>query len=241
MQQETIRCTFKAKDEAETSIRDFIRSCLGREKLRKSSLGAMETAYGHLHGSIDLDRLPSIVVEVSEAADALLGGKEGGYVLQAFKNIAEFLDTIVSYDHEEVREHRRATLERLRLLLRDGAQDHFLKHPYENTAHLLVLLGGPKHLGRTLSLGTMCNMQWLLSGWTPLHLAAQEGKKEMVEILLKYGARKNVKDIHGRFPVKYARLLGKYELVEVLSPELVVEGPVAASRLQSADETHQNG
>lgn len=42
-------------------------------------------------------------------------------------------------------------------------------------------------------------------GMTPLHKAASESKIEVVEVLLKYGADKALKDKHGRTPKDLAK------------------------------------
>lgn len=41
------------------------------------------------------------------------------------------------------------------------------------------------------------------SGWTPLHVAASEGKLSSVELLLKFGANVNAKNVDGATPLHY--------------------------------------
>ena len=53
-------------------------------------------------------------------------------------------------------------------------------------------------------------------GCTPLHLAAQEDQKEVVEYLLEQGASKDVKDNKGKTPLQYARERGHTEIEQVL-------------------------
>lgn len=58
-----------------------------------------------------------------------------------------------------------------------------------------------------------------MSRWglgTPLHAAVKRGEREVVEVLLRNGADKSIKDTKGRMPVHLARELENEELVEVL-------------------------
>lgn len=221
----TIRDICKFKDEEEGSIGRFVANCTQSKKgKRKSSLHIMEDAYYELqkNGRAGFSLLPIIIQKQLEAIHALLGGGGGGYFVQALRKVAELLDTIVHFEHEEAKEHRKQTLARLLKLLddRDGGQrlSSVVAQPYEYTVHLLVLLGKPKDLKHFLdsSKDIDVNAQWKRSLWTPLHIAAQEGKREMVETLRQFGASKMVKDFHGRRPVEYAKLRGWSNIEELL-------------------------
>ena len=54
-------------------------------------------------------------------------------------------------------------------------------------------------------------------GWTPLHYAAVEGNKEVVELLITKGADVNAKDDQsGETPLHFAAFSGHKEIVELL-------------------------
>ncbi len=155
----------------------------------------MEEAYNHLQRGASLNQLPAVINESLLGVHELLGGADGGYVLQAFRCVARHLDTNFFGDHESVKRKRLTTLDRLRQLLKDGARAPFFRYPYKYTTHLLVLLWEPKDLENYLSLHVDCNVQREGSKCTPLHVAAQEGNKDMVNTLLKHGANKQVRDL----------------------------------------------
>ena len=50
----------------------------------------------------------------------------------------------------------------------------------------------------------------------PLHLAAEAGGLETVELLLQAGAAIDLKDVHGGTPMDRARATGRGEIVKVL-------------------------
>jgi ankyrin repeat protein len=54
------------------------------------------------------------------------------------------------------------------------------------------------------------------SGWTPLHLAAQKGFKEVAELLLAYKALINAKSKRGDTPLHWAAGNGHKEIVTLL-------------------------
>ena len=53
-------------------------------------------------------------------------------------------------------------------------------------------------------------------GATPLHVAAEYGYSEIVEVLLEHGATPNIRDKDGRTPLHYAAMFGNSKVVEVL-------------------------
>ncbi len=56
------------------------------------------------------------------------------------------------------------------------------------------------------------------AGWTPLHIAAERDRAEIVELLLEKGARVNGKDDDGRIPLSYAASGGVFEFDDPLDP-----------------------
>ena len=56
-----------------------------------------------------------------------------------------------------------------------------------------------------------------IRGWTPLHFAARDGYKEIVELLIAKGADVNAKDNDGgTTPLHHAASYGRNEVVELL-------------------------
>lgn len=53
-------------------------------------------------------------------------------------------------------------------------------------------------------------------GWTPLHMAARSGSKEVVQLLLAHKAKVDLKDQDGLTPLKRALLQGQQGVVELL-------------------------
>ncbi|OQE26395.1 hypothetical protein PENSTE_c005G04480 [Penicillium steckii] len=157
-----------------------------------------------------------------EATHAILDG-EGGYMLRAFNLVADMLDDIVPFEDEESQLRRKATLERLDVLWKDGADTPFLSHLNELSIHILALIPlsqdeRKKHLDKAISSKPGLNNPWRRSHWTPLHLAAQAGNQLVVEILLAHGANKNAKDLHGRTPSSYLNCAEDKSLLALLQP-----------------------
>jgi len=56
------------------------------------------------------------------------------------------------------------------------------------------------------------------NGWTALHVAAAQGHREIVALLVIQGADKSAKDTKGQRPVDRARQQGHTELISLLEP-----------------------
>ena len=53
-------------------------------------------------------------------------------------------------------------------------------------------------------------------GWTPLHLAAYHGQREVVELLIAKAADLNTKKITGHTPLDYAVIVRKTDIADLL-------------------------
>ena len=168
----------------------------------------MEKAYKVLDDNDVLPTLSSPARLQIQAANELLGGREGGYILQSFKFVAQLLDDIAPLEDKKAQDYRKVTLTRLETMWKDGAKDPFLKYPTEFSLHILVLLplsnkDRMKQLENCMRSDPPLNFQWPRSRWTPLHLAAQTGRQEVVQYLLDHGASRDKLDVHSRKPFSY--------------------------------------
>ncbi|KAJ4176195.1 hypothetical protein NW767_015531 [Fusarium falciforme] len=109
-------------------------------------------------------------------------------------------------------------------------------------------------LERLLAQGQNPDEPWPKSGWTALHLAAQENKKDFVDALLKANTKANAKDKFGFTPLYYASKGGHSEIEYLLrersrvihynmayDQSIQINGPIGGEDwLRSAHITIQN-
>jgi len=70
-------------------------------------------------------------------------------------------------------------------------------------------------------------------GWAPLHLAAEEGHKDLGELLIDKGADVNVKSAEGWAPLHVAAVYGQKDVAELLiskGADVATPRPPRASR-----------
>jgi uncharacterized protein len=104
------------------------------------------------------------------------------------------------------------------LLLEHGAHAHQVSHnPQRNQPlHAAVALGGSEAtVLLLLEAGADVNATQA-GGFTPLHSAAAAGKPELVKLLLKHGARADIRCDQGKLPGDYARERGHDSVIELL-------------------------
>jgi hypothetical protein len=178
----------------QSQLQNLLESCKsGNMSARPSSLSILEIAREHV---------PEHEKRISVSLDNLLGSGPGGYLLQSFVKIASGLDEYAAFG-DEIRSRRLRILGRLKLLCDDGAGDIFDKH--SESLHLAILLNRQEKLKYLLIAGknTRVNMKWEKSEWTPLHLAVQEDRQDMVALLIEYGADSELMDKYMRRPDYY--------------------------------------
>ena len=69
-----------------------------------------------------------------------------------------------------------------------------------------------------------------LSGYVPLHWAAQKGLGEMLQLLVRYGASATIKDKHGNIPRALAEKKGHKEIVTQLEEAEKAQAKAARSK-----------
>jgi Ankyrin repeats (3 copies) len=181
-------------------LQDILKACQNpNHNLRPSSLDVLENVHRH-------------VSDPFQSLENELGHKPGGFILQAFLRIAKNLD-VTTFGTQTSIMQRKRLLARLELLLKDGAEVPFQEH--SRSLHLAILLDKDRMLKTLLSKGQNPDETWQNSGWTPLHLAAQQGNTEMAEELLEANADPATVDRHGYKAVDYASNLGHPDIVEL--------------------------
>ncbi|CAM1503120.1 Fc.00g078960.m01.CDS01 [Cosmosporella sp. VM-42] len=190
-------------------MKEILNKCRRRaQKTRPSSLEVVEEVHKHVEKPL-------------KSLDEELGQGPGGFMLQAFLKIAgglyEYTNLQTRAQSKTAARPRRLLLERLNLLLEDGAEKPFLTH--SSSLHHAVLLNK----------GT--NEKWPKSLWTPLHLAVQQKQLDMVEQLVLAGAN-DLRDRHGCTAWDYASGMG-----EEFATECLARREKARRKLQEAVET----
>jgi hypothetical protein len=171
---------------------------------RWNSLEILEEIHKHRHQ----------IKEPFTSFESLLGGKTGGFTYQAFIIISDLLDTVVPFEAKSTKEQRQEVIDRLELLLEDGAADTYRTH--SSSLQLAVLLDKKEVFNKLLSQRWNTDEAWPKSGWTALHLAAQENKKDFVDILLTTNTTPNTRDKFGLTPLHYASKAGHAEIQRLL-------------------------
>lgn len=190
----------------------LIHDCTLTDKiLRPSSLLILEKAQAYVTAEVKAPLLP---------LHNILGSGPGGYRLQCFIRLSDHLDDARVFGSEGSKQRRTNIVDRLKLLCFDGVKDVFYQYAnsIETALHLLILLDEQDKLASIMESKKICNERWRNSLWTPLHIAAQEGKVEMVNLLLESKAAPPLdsKDIHGRVAMDYAKDGNYKDVVEIL-------------------------
>ena len=137
----------------------------------------------------------------------LLGQSEAGYLHGSLYVLAEQLDTKECYESRSVRLRRKILITRLNNLCDDGAGTLFDTQPgpLNMKLHIAVLLNRKAAFEQAIRMPQAVNSSWKDSGWTPLHIAAQERNKDMYDQLLEAGAGFFVQDKSENVPEFYLR------------------------------------
>lgn len=106
----------------------------------------------------------------------------------------------------------------VRLLLEHGAHAHQVSHNPQRNQPIhaaIALANSTETITLLLEAGADVNATQA-GGFTPLHQAAAAGKREIVEQLLKSGARSDTRCDQGKLPIDYARERGHTAVKEML-------------------------
>ncbi|HTD55817.1 MAG TPA: ankyrin repeat domain-containing protein, partial [Silvibacterium sp.] len=112
-----------------------------------------------------------------------------------------------------------ASPEAVTLLLEHGSHIHQVSHnPLRNQAlHACIALGNSVDVARLLiDAGAPVNAT-AAGGYTPLHIAASNGNRDMVVLLLERGADPGTRCHQDKTPGDYARERGRAEVVALLA------------------------
>ena len=163
---------------------------------RPSSIELLEMTQEHV-----TEELPSSTSNLH----GLLGQSQAGYLDAAFYQIASQLDTKESFGSRSVKVRRATLIKRLTLLCDDGAGSIFDEQlgPAKMKLHIAVLLNRKAAFDQAVEMSQAINARWSDSGWTPLHLAAQEKNIEMYTRLIEANADPLVRDRGGHIASFY--------------------------------------
>jgi ankyrin repeat protein len=105
----------------------------------------------------------------------------------------------------------------LRLLLEKGADVNAKNYLGVTALHAAVLYGAEvSGVELLIEHGAKVNAVADAQGWTPLHGAAGMGRADLVEVLLKHGADRTLKDGRGMTPLQVAEAAKKDDIVKML-------------------------
>lgn len=85
----------------------------------------------------------------------------------------------------------------------------------ENALHYAVIWNDSKNLVALIKEGVFINQRGE-NGFTPLHEAVDKNNKDMVLLLLEYGANKSIKNDLGEKPIDIARAFNYDNIIRVL-------------------------
>ncbi len=121
----------------------------------------------------------------------------------------------VDLEHELLRAAKRGDLEKVKELLRRGADPNFTTLYGMTALHYAAMAGHVDVVKLLLEWGANPNIR-REGEWTPLHYAASHGHINIVKLLLERGADPNIKDISGITPLHVASSKGYSEMVKLL-------------------------
>lgn len=109
-----------------------------------------------------------------------------------------------------------ASKEVTQLLINHGADVN--KIGYEDCTPLMyeVYINNLDNVQLLIDNGAEINYQRRADGNTSLHIAAKKSDIDMIELLLKYGARKDIKNEHAHLPIDLARERNFMEALQLL-------------------------
>ena len=154
-----------------------------------------------------VDGLPQCAANIQSC----LGRSNAGYLYDSLYLLAEQIDTKESYESRSVRLRRDILISRLKNLCDDGAGALFDAQPGPPSMklHIAVLLNRKAAFERAIEVPQAINSSWKDSGWTALHIAAQEMNIEMYDQLLKAGAVSSYHDGSDNIPEFYLQRSGQ--------------------------------
>lgn len=183
--------TSKSSHNCQTA-KDILGKCMsGIPSDRPSSIELLEMTREYV-----MDELPRCAANLHGLYER---SEAGGYLQNSLYLMANQFDTKEAYEIRSVRLRRDILIRRLNNLCDDGAGVKFDTQPGLPDRKLLiaVLLNREAAFEQALKWPQAVNSRWSDSGWTPLHLAAQERNVTMYNQLLQGGADPLVHDESG--------------------------------------------